>query len=158
MIPYFSDDTSWSKADKVIRSWIGTPCRHLWMAKGRGADCSLFIGAILLELNLIKEVKHDFYPPDWYLHSKIEAVRDGFAKYVKSAMLAGFDLVEVSLPLMRGDMPTFSTVPATGVTNHSGIMLSEEIFIHSARSRGVSEMQWGSYWQKHMTIAYRVVC
>lgn len=157
MKSYFDDDYKWMAAEKVIRSWIGTPYRHLWIAKGRGADCSLFIGAILLELGLIKEVKHDFYPPDWYLHSKIEAVRDGFAKYVRAAMVAGFDLVETTFPLMRGDMPTFSTVPATGVTNHSGIMLGKEVFVHSSTSRGVSESQWGKYWENHMTTAYRVV-
>jgi cell wall-associated NlpC family hydrolase len=128
------------------------------MTKGRGADCSLFIGAILQELGIVSEVKHDFYPPDWYLHSNLELIRDGFANYVRATMNREFKLVETSAPLMRGDMPTFATVPSINITNHSGIMVGDKVFVHSTKSRGVSTMQFGSYWQKHMTVAYRVVC
>ena len=161
MKPYFLDDAVWAKAEPVMRSWLGTPYRHLWMKKGRGADCSLFIGAILLELGIVNEVKHEFYPPDWFLHSTdLEIVRDGFANQIRGTMVAGFELVELGQgeALMRGDMPTFCTVPETGVTNHAGIMLDTKTFIHSAKGRGVSEMSWGNYWARCATAIYRVVC
>ena len=166
MKPYFEDNENWTKARAVIESWFGTPYRHLWMKKGRGADCSLFIGAILQELGIIKSVKFAFYPPDWYLHTTIEAIRDTFSKNIASQMVEGFDLglllpdvLELGVPLMRGDMPVFSLVPETGVSNHAGILLDPPVeFVHSIQRRGVSYMQFGGYWQSRMTAIYRVVC
>jgi cell wall-associated NlpC family hydrolase len=157
VIAYFARDDAWVRAVEVLNSWKGTPYRHLWMKKGRGADCSLFIGAVLKELNIIKNVKHDFYPPDWFAHTPgLELIRDGFADHIRTEMKEGFELVKVSGYRMRGDMPTFCTVK-TNVTNHAGILLDPPTsFIHSVRGRGVSLMNWGSYWDDKTTAVYRV--
>ena len=165
MKPYFEDAENWAKSKSVLDSWIGTPYRHLWMKKGRGADCSLFIGAWLMELGIIKEVLHDFYPKDWYLHNEVEIIKEVFSKNIATQMNDGFDLqlipmdaIEEGIPLMRGDMPTFCTVPSTNVTNHAGILLDPpKEFIHSIQGRGVSFMQLGSFWISKMTSVYRVV-
>jgi cell wall-associated NlpC family hydrolase len=165
MKPYFEDAENWRRAKVVLDSWMGTPYRHLWMKKGRGADCSLFIGAWLMELGIIKKVIHDFYPPDWYFHKKVEVIKDVFSKNIATQMNADFDLqlipvdaVEAGIPLMRGDMLTFCMVPETGVSNHAGILLDPpNKFVHSIQGRGVSLMQFGSFWLSKMTSVYRVV-
>jgi cell wall-associated NlpC family hydrolase len=161
MTPFFEDRLNWTKAKLVMQEWMGTPYRHLWMKKQRGADCSLFVGAILKELGIIRNVVHDIYPPDWYVHSnKLDLIRDGFAEHIKAEMANGFALVKIESIkcIMRGDMLTFSTVK-TGVTNHAGIMLDPPTtFVHSVRGRGVSLMNWGKYWEEKTTAIYRVCC
>ena len=165
MKPYFEDIENWNRAKAVIDSWLGTPYRHLWMKKGRGADCSLFIGAILQELGIITSVKFSFYPPDWYLHTTIEVIRDAFADNIASQMVEGFDLqlilpdaLELGIPLMRGDMPVFCMVPATGVSSHTGMLMDPPTdFVNSIQRRGVSFQQFGGFWKSKMTAIYRVV-
>ena len=59
---------------------------------------------------------------------------------------------------MRGDMPVFAMVPATGVSNHAGILMDPPVeFVNSIQKRGVSFMQFGGFWQSKMTAIYRVV-
>jgi cell wall-associated NlpC family hydrolase len=165
MKPYFEDAKNWEKAKTVLDSWMGTPYRHLWMQKGRGADCALFIGAWLQELGIVKEVLHDFYPPNWFLHTDLEIIKNVFSKNIATQMVDNFDLqlipadaIGEGVQLFRGDMPTFCTVPKRGITNHAGIMLDGGgSFIHSAVNRGVSQMHWGNYWRRCLTSVYRVV-
>lgn len=165
MKPYFENEKNWIPAKAVIDSWMGTPYRHLWMKKGRGADCSLFIGAILQELGIVKKVSFTYYPPDWYIHSTVEVVREAFAKNIASEMAKGFDLQVLlpdvfgsKIPTMRGDIICFSMVPTTGVTNHAGILLDPpKTFVHSIQGRGVSLMDFGHFWSDKLTVVYRVV-
>ena len=166
MTPFFEKQENWDQAKAVIDSWLGTPYRHLWMKKGRGADCSLFIGAVLQELGIIKEVKHEFYPQDWFVHTPgLEIVKDGFADHISTQMLDEFDLqmipedaIKSGIQIMRGDLPCFSTVPATSISNHAGILMDPpNSFVHSVRGRGVSFMPWGNYWSDKLTVIYRVV-
>lgn len=166
MTPYFSNIENWTRCKAVIDSWLGTPYRHLWMKKGRGADCSLFIGAILVELGIVKKVEHEFYPQDWFAHTPFEFVKDSFSHNIINQMVEGFDVqailpdtLEMGIPLMRGDITCFSTVPTTNVTNHAGIMMDPpSSFVHSVIGRGVSFMSWGNFWFDKTTVIYRVVC
>lgn len=156
---YFEDEANWNAAVAVIDSWRGTPYRHLWMQKGRGADCSLFIGAILQELGVVTKVEFDFYPADWYAHTQTEAVKSIFAMNIERNMAEGFDLSVLfkDTPVMRGDIPSFSTSP-TGVTNHVGMLLDPpRSFVNSIQRRGVSNMEFGNYWRDRITSIYRVV-
>jgi cell wall-associated NlpC family hydrolase len=160
--PAFLNDDLWNHASAVIDSWMKTPYRHLWMTKGRGADCSLFIAAIFQELGLIAgKIQHQHYPKDWYLHSATEAIRDCFINNVAAKLPVGYVATESSLkdssPLMRGDVVGFCMIRQTGVTNHIGMMLSEAEFVHSVQKRGVSTMQWGHFWSARTSVVYRLV-
>ena len=160
MRPYFASEEAWWPFFNVLRKWIGTPYRHLWMTRGRGADCSLFVGAVLMEIGVVKQVVHDFYPPDWYLNTKKEIVLETFARNIFGQLHEGFTIQQIPLdsPLMRGDIPGFCTVPQTGVTNHTGILLDPPtVFLHSIQGRGVSHMNWGRWWKDRMTVLYRVM-
>ena len=161
MTPAFSNNDLWSRAEAAINSWMGTPYRRMWMKKGRGADCSLFLGAVLQEVGIVDKVECPNYPPDWFYHTKFELIRTCFSANIASNMASGFSLVEsagVPPDLMRGDVVGFSMVKATGVTNHVGMLLDPpDSFIHSVQSRGVSVMHWGDYWAERVTFTYRVM-
>lgn len=162
MIPYFSCPDVWERFTVIAASWMGTPYRHLWMVKGRGADCSLFLAAILQELGVISRVEHSFYPKDWYLHTPTEAIKNEFANLVLKNVNPGFRIDEylggVSPETIRGDIFGFCMVPETGVTNHVGILLDPPTdFLNSIQRRGVSKMHWGSYWKERVSVTYRVM-
>lgn len=160
MTPYFYDDGEWLKAKAVLDSWKGTPFRPFWARKGRGADCGLFVGAALVDMGVLERIDHQFYPEDWFLHSKLELVKDMFAQNIATNMSAGFCIHELppTTELMRGDVVVFSTVPATRITNHAGIMTDPpNHFMHCTRTIGVSGMNWGRLWGQMLTAVYRVM-
>ena len=66
IIDYFDNDDNWAPFNRIAHEWVGTPFHHMSILKHRGADCTTFIGGMLLEAQIIKKVEYDFYPPDWY--------------------------------------------------------------------------------------------
>ena len=44
---YFDNEAAWEAFRAEAESWLGTPYRHLQRCKGRGADCTLFVGQAL---------------------------------------------------------------------------------------------------------------
>ena len=46
---YFDNEAAWEAFRAEAESWLGTPYRHLQRCKGRGADCTLFVGQALLD-------------------------------------------------------------------------------------------------------------
>lgn len=158
MKPYFSDDVSWESAKQTIYSWLGTPHRHKWHKKGRGADCALFIAGVLMEIGVLAELRVPEYPPDWFSNSKTEVIKNAFADHSELAMESGFFLIEVYGNKMRGDILGFSTLPAIGTTNHTGIYIPEDrAFVHCVRGRGVCRMVWGDSWEEKISMQYRLM-
>ena len=49
---YFDNEAAWEAFRAEAESWLGTPYRHLQRCKGRGADCTLFVGQALLDAGL----------------------------------------------------------------------------------------------------------
>lgn len=161
MIPYFLDDDAWSKYDAILRSWIGTPFRHLWNAKGRGVDCTLFLGSCLLEYGILNALEHDYYSRDWHIHTKEEKVMEGFYRHIKNNMVPGFTMVQIPVDsgYMRGDILGFTTTQ-TGVTNHCGVIMDgfqKRHMINSINRRGVCIIPVVSWWAKRIKNVFRVV-
>ena len=50
---YFDNEAAWEAFRAEAESWLGTPYRHLQRCKGRGADCTLFVGQALLDAGLL---------------------------------------------------------------------------------------------------------
>ena len=162
MRPVFESDENWDKMLAIIDSWMGTPYRHLWMVKGRGADCTLFIGAIWLEFGIISKVEHEYYPKEWHIHTKEEKVLNSFFdhwdKYRNKKYL--FETYFPGEEMMRGDLLTFSTT-SQEVTNHASIFLGDTergvMMCHSINRRGVSYFPYGNFWESKMVQFYRVM-
>ena len=164
MTPLFKDNVRWDGLLAVLRSWGNTPYRHLQMVKGRGADCTLFLGGVFLEAGILDSVEYDYYARDWHIHTQEELVMDNLIRHLQNNVASGLtSLVFTSegddkdMPaFMRGDLLGFSTV-ATGVTNHASIYIGNGRMIHSIIGRGVSEIKFGNYWKEKLTVLFRVM-
>jgi len=160
MISVFDSDSAWKKYKEILFSWKGTPYRHLWMTKGRGCDCTLYIAATLLEAGYLQKVEHDYYPRDWHIHTHDELVMEGFFHHIENNLKPGFDAIQFApgVELFRGDMVAFSTTEMN-VTNHCGIYLDypKPWMMNSINLRGVSEMQLGNWWMRKLKAVFRVV-
>lgn len=160
MIPVFRNNNEWRKYKKILYSWEGTPYRHLWMQKGRGVDCTLYLAAALLDFGILKKVEHDYYSRDWHVHTRNEVVMEGFFNHLINHMIPPFTIlwVDKNIELMRGDIVAFATTKM-GVTNHCGIITDAPklTMINSINRRGVSEMRLGGWWMKKLRNVFRVV-
>ena len=166
-VPYFYDDQAWDLCRKEMLSWEGTPYRHLTMVKGRGADCTLFVGAVWKSLGILEYVTHDYYPRDWHIHTSLELVKNGFEWHFRNALRKGYSMIDVDnrTDFIRGDVLCFATT-STGVTNHTAIWCGywpetkekDQMFnsIDSSR-RGVCRIKYGSWWRARLTSILRVM-
>ena len=55
---YFDNEAAWEAFRAEAESWLGTPYRHLQRCKGRGADCTLFVGQALLDAGLLTHLEY----------------------------------------------------------------------------------------------------
>ena len=165
MTPLFEDDRQWDLLLDILKSWEGTPYRHLQMVKGRGADCTLFLGGVFLEAGILKNVEYDYYSRDWHIHTKEELVMDSLMKHLELNVRKGLSAVKFvsekinngDMPgLVRGDLLGFSTV-LTGVTNHASIYIGGQKMVHSINGRGVSKVQFGNFWKNKLTVIFRIM-
>jgi len=160
VIPLFEDDEEWSRLLKIAEEWIGTPYRHLTMVKGRGADCTLFLGAILMEAGLLQSVEYDYYACDWHIHTKQELVMESLVDHLQKRMRPGLDSMVIKKPTpeiaLRGDLLGFSTV-SSGVTNHAALCLGDGMMIHSVNGKGVAPIRFGKFWREKLTTIFRVL-
>lgn len=162
MTPLFYDTDLWKAYDKILRSWLGTPYRHLAGVKGRGADCTLFIAHALKEVGILTCVKHDYYPKDWHLHTGEEFVLESAFKHFRENCASGITFKYIggrAKHQKRGDMLTFATTK-TGITNHCSVALDDfdgrcQMSIQSIETRGVSIFPLGRYWLRKQTGLFR---
>lgn len=164
MKPYFEDDGAWYAYYEELMSWVGTPYRHLKMTKGRGADCTLFIGSTWLAVGILTKIEFDYYPRDFYYHCKGELVLDSLHRHFNQYSGEGFCIkkIEIKKDFMRGDALTFAT--ATDITNHAAVWLpynpvtnERNKMINSINDRGVCELQYGSWWADRLTSVFRIM-
>src|SRR5574343_56223 len=67
-----------------LKSWIGTPYRHLGHYKGRGADCTLFIATAMLNIGIIGKLTYEHYHADWYVHAKDDFIAASYRENEKN--------------------------------------------------------------------------
>lgn len=156
MRPYFTDLDAWAAAIASLEAWLGTPYRHMTAVRGRGADCTLFIGAWLMELGILTRVQHGYYAKDWYDHAADDILVDALYRHFAESCWPGFALAAASMPLQVGDILGFST-RRPGITNHVGILVEPSVMIHSVEGRGVSRYQFGDCWKRRLRHAFRVM-
>ena len=156
---YFSKDSNWQKFKKILLSWIGTPYRHFARVKGRGADCTMFVGAAWKELGVLTDVEFYYYPPDWYQHSADNRIIEGITKHFEEFAISGIGMSrhKPSEEMIRGDLIVFST-NKKGVLNHAGIYMGHKGMIHASNSRGVTLFELDDVWRKRIKVFFRVEC
>ena len=158
--PLFDNDEEWSRVRRIALEWIGTPYRHLSMVKGRGADCTLFLGGVLLEAGILKEIKYDYYSRDWHIHTKEEFVKESWIKHLSKSCrddVRGITIYDAKPEsVLRGDILGFSTTKM-GVTNHSTLYLGDGMMIQSINRKMVHETRFGNYWKEKLTTIFRIM-
>ena len=157
MKKYFENDKNWQQFKEILFSWEGTPYRHMQMVKGRGADCTLFVGAVWKEVGLLKDVVFEYYDPKWCFKTKEERVLKSIFQHSQYYAKEGVVLTrhKKDEPLFRGDLVVFATT-RTGLTNHAGVYLGENKIIHAVPKRGVSTYTINDSWRERMTAFFRV--
>ena len=157
MKPFFGDLDRQEQFKQILFSWLGTPYRHQCMVKGRGADCSLFLGNALVEMGILDGMTYDYYPRDWHIHGTVEVFLNNFRANIDKHLSKNLEVTELSVsdPLMFGDWIGMS-FRSTGVTNHSAIVIGQDRIIHSRFGKGVSIDNWYEYKNFH-TITFRVM-
>lgn len=156
MTPAFLDKQLRERYEKIVFSWKGTPYRHLVCSKGRGADCTLLVGACLKELGVLKKIEHEYYPRHWHFATKKEWVIESFYHHINNHLRNGWVVTwqHEKIPMekfMFGDVITFATT-SMGVSNHCGIWIDKgRYFFNSAGKRGCCVLTYGSFWDKRQT-------
>lgn len=160
--PAFENPRLIKKYRRILKSWNGTPYKHLVCHKGRGADCTLLVGASLKELGVLRKVEHEYYPRGWHMSTTKEWVLESFYHHIKNHLRNGFGLwwrhqhVEEE-DFIFGDVITFATT-AMKVSNHCGIWLDKrKAFYNSIHQRGCCELTYGGWWDKRQTGVLRVM-
>lgn len=152
MIPAFENKELRERFEEILRTWLGTPYRHLTAKKGVGADCTLFVGASLLELGLLKKLDYSYYPPGWHQHTTKEYVLESFDYHISNNLKPGYQVtIENEVDRKKfifGDCLIFST-GIHGVSNHCAIWLDRGLdFINSIEKKGCCIFTYGSWWEK----------
>ena len=86
---YFDNEAAWEAFRAEAESWLGTPYRHLQRCKGRGADCTLFVGQALLDAGLLTRLEYDYYPRDWHEHTRDEYVLEASHRHMRDYSASG---------------------------------------------------------------------
>lgn len=154
--PFFSDEKKVERFKEILLSWLGTPYMHMVAVKGRGADCSLFIGQCLVEMGVFEKIEYEYYPRDWHIHTTREYVLEGIERNKKN-LSKGLMFKEIPLnnELMFGDWIVFSISPK-GVANHSAIYLGDGTFISAINKEGVCIKELNESWRKRLRYVFRL--
>ncbi len=152
--------SEWEKLDLIIQSWIGTPYKHLTMVKQRGADCTLFLAAILKEAGILRSITHDYYPRDWHVHTNEEKIRDGLSSHLKHSLAPGYVgrmFIKKIPDIQRGDLLGFKE-PRANVTHHAAIVYDHKkrLICHCLPRRGVYIGTCDKFWNDKITTLFRI--
>lgn len=143
---------------QILLSWVGTPYRHLQSAKGKGADCTLFIGSSLIELGVMEKLDYKYYSKDWYIFGKEEVALNCFKENLEKN---GKGIIYKEVPLgekfIFGDILTFAMSRKSGLTNHCSMVVDNETMIHSIEGKGVTLQQINHSWLRRLTHVFRLV-
>jgi len=135
----FHDENEWKKFKNELLEWVGTPYRHMWNVKGRGADCAQFIGVALINAGIMDYYEFEYYSIDWFLHTEREILIEHIYKNRKY-LRDGLDFLELppNSDIFRGDYLVFSIKSPKGLGNHSAIAFGDGLMIHATPVRGVT--------------------
>lgn len=163
MNPLFYREDFWSRFNTALRSWIGTPYRHRQMTKGKGADCTTYIGQSLLEAGILTKVTiPKYYPKDWFATPdfgdmlKMEVEKNLAQHLARGLFYEVYDNPEPPEPV-RGDICLFSMRPDTGIVNHSGVVLDDKTMIHVSQRANVRSTSYGETWRNMQTVTFRLL-
>lgn len=169
MLPLFNDNAWWEKFKTELLSWKGTPYRHMGRVKGRGVDCTLYVAASLVEIEVIEKLEYGFYPPEWFLQTKEEWLLKIFRDNGKTNLKKGFFLQELNITekeFVRGDLVMFATerkkygriVKPNAVTNHAMVWLGEgRLMLTATNEKGVIYLTYGSHWRDCLSSTFRIM-
>lgn len=159
--PAFLDEELRKRSYKSILSWHGTPYGHLVCVKGRGADCTMIVGALCIEAGILKKMEYDYYPREWHMNTTREWVIESLYRHLTGNVRKGYAVEwrreRVPQEEFRyGDLLTFKTTKMN-VSNHCGIWVDQGMnFFNSILSRGCCFLTYGSFWDKRLTGMLRV--
>ena len=164
-IELFKDEEIWKTYLKELRSWMGTPYRHLQGVKGRGADCTLFIAHAMKNVGLLTDVKHEYYPKDWNIHTREEVVLEGAFRHFRENLPPGLTVdrfeenARDGFKLYRGDLITFKTNGSQCI-NHASVVLDDfdgrcQMSIQAINTRVVDYFPLGKFWLKRQRGGFR---
>jgi len=160
MISYFEDKKNVERCIKIINSWIGTPYHHLKSIKGGGVDCSLLIGYIMKELGILTEVKFNWFPSDWFIHTKYQKMVFGFFDNWKDCMVENYQCSVYNFrfidELIFGDILLFKLQKNSSILNHSGLYIGNKQVVHSINERSVGIIPLGTFLKNRLDSFYRV--
>jgi cell wall-associated NlpC family hydrolase len=153
----FDDDVRWERLERELMSWLGTPYRHFARVKGRGADCILFIAESFSAAGILRSFTVDYYPRDWWFHSRSDGIRDMFVDVFEKHLAEGLRIesVQDGSP-ERGDIVTFA-YPRTGVTCHGSVYLGDDTIIQAHFQNGVSMSFLSDITEYPVSGVYRIV-
>ena len=153
--PLMLDDKEWEKFRDETRSWVSTPFRHALNTKGRGVDCSLLVGSIMLELGYISYLDYSYYSADWYLQSGNELILNYMHAHVVRYLRNDLRVIEEQLPLLRGDIVTLR-LHRPDINNHTVIYMGEGRMVHAMSFNNVEEVPFSTSWQKRIGVVFRI--
>ena len=155
--PYFRSKERQEELLAILKSWEGTPHRHLVAVKGLGADCALFVWEVVREAgitamknvpNVPRQHGHINYPPDRALHSREEVIL--------TAMRSMDFLMELSKQQtpMNGDICAYQFGRSTA---HIGIYYDGEIYHSLTGSEVLPQSFEDKKLKKRLTAIFRVM-
>ena len=150
-----ADDREWKCFSDEVRSWLGTPFRHAMNAKGRGVDCSLLVGSIMLQLGYISHLDYSYYSSDWYLQSDNELILNYMHTHVVKYLRTDLRVIEEQLPLFRGDIVTLR-LHRPDINNHTVIYMGDNRIIHAMSFGKVEDIPFSTSWQKRIGTIFRI--
>jgi cell wall-associated NlpC family hydrolase len=160
LAPHFEDDQIWARMDQIARSWLGTPYKHITCVKGRGADCTLFIGACWVEGKILRTMEYYYYPKEWYIHATKDTIVESLYRHFEKHASSGFGIAQYKpeeTELMRGDLLTFAIHSPRQITNHAAMYMGDEKVIHASPSKGVVLVPFSHYLKPKVTNIFRVM-
>ena len=121
---YFEDEVIWQKFYDTVLTYVGTPFFHLGRVKGRGLDCSSFVGMLLLECGILKEFPTDYYPTNYYVSNPTRLIEK-----MKEHLLF---LTSPELKCYEREV-----IDKKEIANHSAIYLGNDMVVHCREKGGV---------------------
>jgi cell wall-associated NlpC family hydrolase len=159
-IDYFSIPENAQKFKEEALSWEGTPYHYRACMKGRGADCTSFVGGVFKNLNLISHYEVKYFPYDWWLHIHEQEL----IKYIlehKKHLREDLDLRLVDLnseDLLVGDILTMSMVfSARDIANHTALYLGDNTIIHAITDDKIRISYLYDYFKKRIIGVVRFI-
>lgn len=128
----------------AARSWIGTPYHHQASLKGAGCDCLGLVRGVWRELCGSEPEAMPPYTSDWAEARGLETLLAGARRH----------LIEPgSAAAQPGDILVFRLRKAA-MAKHMAILATPTTMVHAIEKAPVSEVHYGSWWQRHTAAVF----